>query len=412
MVSQDRIIEYFADQGVNVKYNTLGGTEDLVRAYVFDYEDVVKNSESEKSQYSKTSIYQSMYDMESRTKLTGFEKLKTKDRQFRTLVSKSMRDAQWHTTFVVDTETEVRPILSYKETLKNYLKTIDNPLLYLSGGIDSELVALAMLDAGVKFNTVIFEFLDNSGDVINKEELGYAYKFINKHNINATVKKLNVEELWDSEEFVKLTEAVQLPSPQLITHAHMINMMSEEFVNHTHLFGGEARFYTHHWLDDGRKASLVLLTKLVTPSYNGSTYSADGLIIDGVLSSEYLNYYYNASSPYSAGSWLIDGLGSVTFMSDSGQWTNATPTGSFEFRISNRVYNTGPTSNCNEVPTAATSIPTSWTTISTPSTICGLYVNTLATAGGNVTYTIEVRSVSTPANLVSSTITLDVQLHN
>ena len=48
MVSQDKIIEYFADRQINVKYNTLGGTTELVTAYVFDYENIVKESTTEK----------------------------------------------------------------------------------------------------------------------------------------------------------------------------------------------------------------------------------------------------------------------------------------------------------------------------------------------------------------------------
>ena len=172
--SQDKIIDYFANKQINVKYNTLGGTKELVTAYVFDYENIVKESKTEKSEHSKHRIYESMYEIEPRTKLTGFEKLQKVDRDFRTKVGGRKFDVQWNSTLVVDTETENRPQLSYKETLKNHLKTIEKPLLYYSGGIDSELVALAMLDAGIEFETVIFELLDKENNIINSEELIFA----------------------------------------------------------------------------------------------------------------------------------------------------------------------------------------------------------------------------------------------
>ena len=402
MVSQDRIIEYFADQGVKVSYNTLGGTEDLVRAYVFDYEDVVKNSKTEKSEHSKISIYQEIYDIEPRTKLTGFEKLTKKDRAFRTKVSGMKMEMQWYSTMPVDTEREEKPFLSYKETLKNYLKTIDKPMLYLSGGIDSELVALAMLDAGVKFDTVIFEFLDKDNNIINKEELSYATKFVQKHNIEPVVKKLNVEELWEKSEFLTLTEAIQLPSPQLITHAYMIKTMCEEFSNHTHLFGGEVRFYTHHWLDDGRKASLVLLTKLVTPGYNGNTYYDTGLAISGDIPGLLLLYYYNTGTP---GSWEV--AASIGGILGSGSWANTTPTGAFEYRISALTLNSTPLNMVYD-PSSA---PTAWTTLSSGTATALIDAHTQngeATSSFDGTYTVQVRSVTTPANLVSATITFVV----
>ena len=109
MISNDKIIEYFANRQINVKYNTLGGTKELVTAYVFDYENIVKESKTEKSEHSKHRIYESMYEIEPRTKLTGFEKLQKVDRDFRTKAKTFVKSVQSYTTMAVDTETEPKP---------------------------------------------------------------------------------------------------------------------------------------------------------------------------------------------------------------------------------------------------------------------------------------------------------------
>lgn len=263
----DRIEIYFANKGINVIFNTLGHTKELVHSFVSDYRDIVDRSPRKKSQYVKISTYSDMYSFEVRPKLTGFEQYKNKEKLFRDNIQKFITEHQYSPSLQVD-NIDLDKTKSYKTLLSNSLEKIENPLLYLSGGLDSELVAYALLEKNIKFKTVIFEYVDDSGKITNLNDISYAYKFCKRNGIIPEIMTINIDKLWDSENFKRLAIDLQYASPQLSTYAHMVELMSVKYPTATHLFGGEVKFFTDYWADNGERANIVLLNK-VTPSYNG-----------------------------------------------------------------------------------------------------------------------------------------------
>lgn len=386
----DKIDKYFADRGVKVIYNFLGHTEELVRSYTKKFEKIVENSHRKESQFVKQQCYSELYNLEPRKKFTGFEKHKDIDKNFRKNISPLIHEAQFSPTIIIDPDNN-HVSSDYKSELKKFIKTVDNPLLYFSGGIDSELVAMAMLEAEKKFTPVIFNYTNNSGQVLNLFDTNYAFEFCGKNNLFPIIKTINIEELWHSKDFANLAIDLQIVSPQIVTHAYMVELMKNDFPDHTHVFGGEVRFYTYHQLDDGRMANLVLLAK-TNPGYNGVTYNASSFT-GGTPASLYLDYF-------SGGTWSITGTGNQTVDTDSGTWTT-TPGSSYEFRVSaiSSVTITG----LGQLSPDSLGVPTPWSDISASTFVVEAVADPFTVSNAWATWTIEVRTkTGTQTNIIQS----------
>jgi len=285
---QEKIEKYFAKKGISVIFNTLGHTPELIHSFVSDYRNVVdQKSRLKKSEYVKISTYSDMYTFEVRPKLTGFESLKHKDQTFRQNISKFIFESQHSPSILIENK-DLDKTKSYKKLLSESLEKIENPLLYLSGGMDSELVAYAFLEHNIKFKTVVFEYVDDNGTITNIDDVKYAYKFCKRNGIIPEIVQINIERLWDSEEFKKLAIETQYASPQLVTYAYMVELMSLKYPNMTHVFGGEVKFRTNYDKENGEIANVILLEKVV-PSYNGQIYSNGAACSQGCTN---IMYYY------------------------------------------------------------------------------------------------------------------------
>ena len=294
---------YFETRGVNVVWNTLGRTPELRTAYVHDTQLIVDASTLKQSQYVKQACYDLFTLMTRREKFTGFEKFAEQDIKLRIELTPLITESQFSPTqFVNKVDPTNLPDESYYEALKQSLVDLNKGqpiLLYLSGGIDSELVAKALLDAQVPFTPVVFRWLDAQGQVKNDFDTSYAFDFCDEENLACLIKDIDIETLWATKEFQDLSVGVQLLSSHLTTYAHMVNVMSScpEYAGATHLFGGEVRYVSNFNQDDGTQANLVTLTKIM-PAYNGLTYASGPM---GIYSG--LVFYTDGPSPGHA--WLI-----------------------------------------------------------------------------------------------------------
>lgn len=400
----DKIDKYFADKGVKVIYNCLGHNENLVRSYVKKFQKIVDSGHRKESQHVKHSCYSTMYELSPRSKFTGFEKFKPIDRNFRKHISPLITEPQFSPTFLIDNK-DNQVCDDYKSELKKFLSTIDNPILYLSGGIDSELVALTMIDNGVKFLPVIVNYVNNSDESLNLFDVNYAYKFCAKHNLYPITKTINIEELWNSKEFAELAIDLQIVSPHLVTHAYMVELMKNQFPDYTHVFGGEVRFITNYQLDDGRMANLVLLAK-INPTYNGNTYYASSLTTIGAGASAYLAYSNDGSWEVRSSGW-DNGAPLSNVLEASGTWTT-TPGSAYEYAIWSVSLNplSGPSYSYSPTGTTAYSPIGSYTTI------CSATVNPSGSGSFvGVTWSIFVRAAGkVPEDVpLSTSITIDAE---
>lgn len=377
---------YFAKKGINVRFNTLGYDENLVYSYVKDFGDLVGQSVAKRSHHVKLECYKKMYYFQSRQKLTGFERLKEQDDKFRNKVSKYIIESQFTPTLRIKNNETKDVTISYKDALNNSLKTIENPILYMSGGADSELVALSLLKINKSFKPVIFFWTNNKNEVINHDDVNVAIQFCKDHKLFPILKQLNLEQLWETKDFEKLAIDMQLSSSQLVTYAYITKLIDDEFPNHTHLFGGEVRFYNQPLIDS--KSNLVFLEKVCPPGYNGGFYMGD--------SPGSSTLFYNNST----GIWSVQRTGGGTV---TGTWTT-TPAFTYEYLI-DTITDDGGVGPSSISPSA----PTTWATIGSTSTqICRVQGGT-SSSSRTASFEIWVRSTTEPGNICVSVITLSVE---
>jgi hypothetical protein len=209
-------------------------------------------------------------------------------------------------------------------------------LLYLSGGIDSEFLARALLESDTEFTPVIYRWKDSNNFITNVYDIEHAYRFCDMYDLSPILMDINIDELWQSEEFLQIMEQAKIESPQLVTHIYMCMEMNNRLPESTHLFGGEVRFRTNFLLDNRETANLVMLGK-VTPGFNGQSYTNENPAGPGT--------YYTRLIFETNGTWDIvydmNFSGSFTGSPISGTWAVAplNPAG-YEYRIPT-VINSG-----------------------------------------------------------------------
>jgi len=405
------IDEYFEKQGIRVIYNTLGHTDELVNAYVKETYDMFANSRAKFTNAIKGAIYNKFYTLTPRIKKTGFEYLQAKDDNFRRIaVPPAYRDL-WNTPSHAF-EIHKNDGESYKELLKKQLTKIENPLLFYSGGIDSELVLQTFLDVGVKPALAIFEMYDTQGVLINGYDINYAYEFCKKHNLVPIVKKFCPESLWDQSDFIALGRELKIGSPQILTHVWMIKMISEEFPNHTYCFAGEIRYTNYDKYSIGKT---VLVGSVKNDPGMGAVYTSASNTGGGSTSISLITN--SSTNPPVSGQayWEILQLGSSNSGSPTfGNYSNITrpPDFNYEFAIdwTENQDDQGPDGSL--VGTSLSFVagddvfftPTNSNTTNSNSVLFGLLLsNSLTGYVADYSFVWKIRNATSPGTVVTGT---------
>jgi hypothetical protein len=115
---------------------------------------------------------------------------------------------------------------TFKEECINTAKEVANqaeqlsrvPYIFLSGGLDSEVVAKAFIDAGVEFKVISFKFKDN----FSSHEIHYIDKFIEKHSLDHSY--YDIDSNWlTSDEADAYFEQSQCSQSEMLPHMKLIN---------------------------------------------------------------------------------------------------------------------------------------------------------------------------------------------
>jgi hypothetical protein len=96
--------------------------------------------------------------------------------------------------FTVKFKSVTREIMNYRDEVlfaaKSIAENTDKPIyLGMSGGIDSEVIALCLKEQNIDFTAVVVEHSNGA----NMHDVGYAYKFCNQHNIKIERLLLDVD---------------------------------------------------------------------------------------------------------------------------------------------------------------------------------------------------------------------------
>jgi len=91
------------------------------------------------------------------------------------------------------------------------------PFIFLSGGLDSEVVVKAFIDAGVKFKAISFRFTNN----LSSHETYYIDKFVIKHNLDHQY--YDIESDWViSNQAEQFAEQSQCSMSEMIPHMKLL----------------------------------------------------------------------------------------------------------------------------------------------------------------------------------------------
>jgi hypothetical protein len=86
--------------------------------------------------------------------------------------------------------------LSWWEECKNSARILtekhQDVAIMLSGGLDSQLIAAAFLDAGLKFRPYFMKYLSTDGQVINNYDYQNVLKFCNKNDLELDIEDINI----------------------------------------------------------------------------------------------------------------------------------------------------------------------------------------------------------------------------
>lgn len=116
------------------------------------------------------------------------------------------------------------------------LRLGSSPILMLSGGVDSQCVALLLKQHGVKFKCVTLDYLG-----YNKMDVDHAITFCKIQNIPHEVLTIDVLTVL-SRELVRLCQQYKCPSPQFCTHFYGIEQIYNKFAPTSILCGGTALY--------------------------------------------------------------------------------------------------------------------------------------------------------------------------
>ena len=111
-------------------------------------------------------------------------------------------------------------------------KAADKPiLLFLSGGVDSEVTARSFLEAGISFEVATTNIIHN-GKIINEHDTIYATSFIKKFNLKAHTININFIDL--SNRYKQIRETNNPAEPYYKVSMGFLNqiMMFEQFCEH------------------------------------------------------------------------------------------------------------------------------------------------------------------------------------
>lgn len=97
------------------------------------------------------------------------------------------------------------------------------PFIFLSGGLDSEVVVKAFIDAAVKFKVISFRFKNN----LSSHETYYIDKFVKKHNLDHQYYDINPDWLV-SEQAEQFAEQAQCSMSEMLPHMKLIKHVWNE----------------------------------------------------------------------------------------------------------------------------------------------------------------------------------------
>ena len=124
------------------------------------------------------------------------------------------------------------PLTEAKIAAENIRRVLPGkPIVAMSGGLDSEVVASSFLNAGIDFEVATLRF--DGG--LNEDEIKYARQWCEQHGVKQTFYDLNVVEFLEFDGYYKYQNPYCTPALECCVHLWFIDQIRDNLV-----WGGEA----------------------------------------------------------------------------------------------------------------------------------------------------------------------------
>lgn len=132
-----------------------------------------------------------------------------------------------------------RPHKSFREECINSAKMIgelfDKPIVVgFSGGSDSQVICLSMLEAKVPFTPIILVLVDHNNKIYNSNDVQYAFMFCKKFGLEPFVETLNIDEFYCGQG-MKLIQENCITVPEMTTQLYLVIKYKD---THAYINGG------------------------------------------------------------------------------------------------------------------------------------------------------------------------------
>jgi hypothetical protein len=132
-----------------------------------------------------------------------------------------------------------RPHKSFREECITVAKLLgeqmSKPILVgLSGGHDSQVVCLSLMEAGVPFTPVILKLFGTSGTRYNQYDIDGAFEFCEKFNLTPIIEELDLDEYYYTE-LMPLVYEYGFISPEICVQLHLVRKYAD---THAYINGG------------------------------------------------------------------------------------------------------------------------------------------------------------------------------
>jgi hypothetical protein len=109
--------------------------------------------------------------------------------------------------------------------ISNYARSKKTvPVILLSGGLDSEMVARSFLEIGREFEVITSRFYND----LNQHEISYVEKFSNKNNISIDYFDIDIKNWLMSEEAMQMAEESKCATPEMLPTMKLIKEVARQ----------------------------------------------------------------------------------------------------------------------------------------------------------------------------------------
>ena len=126
-----------------------------------------------------------------------------------------------------------------KQLISDQLSEFKDSILCLSGGYDSQFLALSMIESDFPFKVTIYESLWGN-NVVNANDVMFSEKFCKKFNLPYEIISIDAKDFFENTKMISMVKKYRNSSPQILFHIHFLNTLEADKI----IIGGDPPWIT------------------------------------------------------------------------------------------------------------------------------------------------------------------------